>query len=310
MFRSIKKLLYSSFVVVGIALLLLTLLSVKQRQLTNSYFEVSRLSEQTIFKFTTIREEVATALIVDQQSRIARIIPEIELLNTQLSELFNSSIIPADFKLLLVDKIDLAGLVIELRGYGGVPTPSAELRLSLQKRLRLVAENLLKVDRLITQQMRDSVVRFQLSVIGILGIILSCSSFFLIMLYRRSVRPLLELSLASVPARGQPEPLPYPPHAGNEIIKLIDRLNEQLLIYQSAHPGDNSINRAKETDKKLAIAINEAVNSLNGILNYTQLLVESETISGDDRRLLEQIVVAAENAAETWQKQSPGFSAD
>ncbi|THB76349.1 MAG: hypothetical protein D6B25_09975, partial [Desulfobulbaceae bacterium] len=102
MFRSIKKLLYLCFLVIGISLLLLTLLSVRQRQITVTYNDISKLSEQSIFKFTTVREEVAEALILNQQSRIIRIIPEIEQLNSQISRLFNSTIIPADLKLLLV----------------------------------------------------------------------------------------------------------------------------------------------------------------------------------------------------------------
>ncbi|THB75187.1 MAG: hypothetical protein D6B25_12445, partial [Desulfobulbaceae bacterium] len=201
----------------------------------------------------------------------------------------------------------LAGLVIDLRGFGGEPEVSDELKLSLQKRLRVVAENLLKVDRIITQQMRDSVVRFQLSVIGILGIILSCSSFFLIMLFRRSVRPLLQLSEALRPDAGQLEQLPYPPDSGNEIVDLIEKLNDKIQVHQLSEDGQELVESEKKIDTKLAVTINEALNSLNGILNYTQLLLESDSISGDDRRMLEQIRATVQSSADKWQKQSHGF---
>ena len=193
MLKSTKSILYTSFIVVGISLSVVIGLGVRQVQLNRKYSDISALSEKTLFTFSTVREQVTEALISRNETLLKAVIPEIEELNNTISRFFDSDVIPGQYKLALTDRIDLAGLVIDIRKVGSESeVPDTGLR--LQQELRLIGDNLLKIDRVISGQIRNGVVGFQLSIIGVMGLLISSLCFILILLYRRTIRPLLELA--------------------------------------------------------------------------------------------------------------------
>jgi len=306
MFKSIKSILYLSFIVVGVSLSLVIYLGIRHYQLNIQYSEITTLSEGTLFSFVTIREQITESLISGDYQPLRGINEEIEQLNNSISRLYDSNVIPGQYKLAMADKIDLTGLAIAVRKLS-LDEADTQTRLQLQQELRHLAENLYKIDRVISRQIRDSVISFQLSIIGAMGILISCTSFLLIILYRKAIRPLFELT-SDVEA-GEIEGkinLQATAEAGSEITTLVERFNQLL-----AEAGRNNefVEKGGKDGELLSTIINETTNGLNGMINYAQLLLESEVeIGSAQRQMLQQIIDNGERVASQWQDVSQKFT--
>lgn len=307
MFRSVKSLLYLSFVIIGMSLLLVIVLGVRQYRLNDQYTEISSLSERTLFGFSTIRDQVTEMMISGSFEELKTIIPDIEKLNTLVSKLYDYKMIPAQYKLAMADTIDLSGLVIGLRRLE-VAESETTSGLELQREMRRIGENLIKVDRIITGHIRNSVISFQLTVIGTMGILISCASFVLIVLYKRGVSPLLELSRQA--AAGEVEEVQHfqcPSEAGRELQVLVESVNTMLASRQS--PDQSGDAPAEADHELLSQTVNETTNSLNAVINYAELLLESGTdeLSAEQREMVDRIVASGERIGTQWQRISREF---
>ena len=304
MFKSIRNILYLSFIFVGIALFFIIILGVRQYQLTTRYSETTALSERALFGFSTIREQAAEYLIAGEYGQLKSLVPEIEQLNNNVSQLYDSGVIPAEYKLAMADKIDLAGLVIDIRKLESAPD-RISLGISLQREFRQISDSLIKVDRIITNQIRDAVVNFQMSMIGALGVLMSCASFILIILYRKAVNPLLDLTRQAAEPGVERIGFDCPPDASDEIIRFVDSANR---IFAQLPGGEGTGPEMQAHDLELlSNAINESTNGLNGIINYAQLLLETtdqDQLPEEQRNMLEQIIESSERLAAQWQQVS------
>jgi len=308
MFKSIRSILYFSFIIVGISLFLVIILGARQYQLSNRYSETTMLSERALFAFATIREQATEFLIAQDYHLLKEVIPDIEKLNNTVSRLYESDVIPAQYKLAMADKVDLAGLVIALRKLDSAPDKPAAA-VELQQQLRQIAGSLMKVDRIITSQISDAVVNFQLSVIGALGVLISGASFILIALYRKAVKPLLDLSDQALVEGVEKSGFYCPAEAGSEIIRFVNSANEIMArLPEQIQSGSAAGSHESEI---LSTTINESTNGLNGIINYAQLLLESDGAGQFDEeqlQMLEHIVENGERIARQWQNASQTFS--
>jgi hypothetical protein len=309
MFKSIRVLLYASFIIIGLSLLLVILLGVRQYRINAQYSEISSLSERTLFSFSTIRDQVTESMVSGSYAELKDIIPDIEQLNSQVTRLYDYPLIPAHYKLAMTDTIDLSGLVINLRKLNS-SMASTDGELEILQELRRIGENLIKVDRIITGHIRDSVIGFQLSVIGTMGVLISCASFILIGLYFRGVKPLLELS-RQIEARrtGEAEDsmLSCSPEAGVEIVGLVESVNEMVAI----RPAENSppFQAGEPRADELSRTINETTNNLNAVINYAELLLEAgpDELTDEQRQMLKRIVESGGKIGDRWQSISQEF---
>ena len=307
MFKSIRSILYFSFLIVGISLFLIIILGLRQYQLSSRYNEISMLSERALFSFATIREQATESLIVRNYDQLGEVIDAIEQVNNIVLRLYDSDVIPGQYKLTMADRIDLAGLVISLRKIDSAADKAAT-GIKLQQDLRQIADSLMKIDRIITGQIRDAVVNFQLSVIGALGVLLSGASFILIALYRKAVKPLLELSSQALHDGIEKSGFHCPVEAGAEIGRFVNAANE-IMLRLPAVAQQRSASGTPDADL-LPTTINESANSLNAIINYAQLLLESKNTSqlaGEDRKMLEHILESSERIAGQWRSISERF---
>jgi signal transduction histidine kinase len=307
MLKSIKSLVFLSFVIVGVSLLLVIFLGFRQYRLSNQYGEISALSERALFGFNTIREQVTEQLIGGDYGRIKASIPDIEQLNNTISQLYDLKVIPAQYKLAMADSIDLSNLVIGLRKLESADDKVAA-GLAVQQELRSIGGNLMKVDRIITGQIRDSVIGFQLSVIGTMGVLISCASFILIVLYKKAVRPLLALSEQTGQNQETQRSFQCSSEAGSEILVFVDSVNRML---EKSTLEAELIKQARPDNVDLlSTTVNETTNGLNAVINYAELLLESDSdqLSEQQREMLTRIVENGERIGEQWQNISRSFN--
>ena len=305
MLKSTRSIIYASFIVVGISLSVVIVLGIRQIQLNRGYSNISALSEKTLFAFSTVREQVTEALIGRDEQLLKAVIPEIEELNNAISRFFESDIIPGQYKLALTDKIDLAGLVIDIRKISSEPDLSGA-GLKLQHDMRVIGDNLMKIDRVVTGQIRNGVVGFQLAIIGVLGLLISCLCFVMILLYRRTISPLFRLARQLEDLQAEPDRLVCGGDAATEIAGITESVNRLREKHRDAEADSSQPHQDRQT---LATTINETANGLNGMINYTQLLLESEAqLSSEQKKMLEEIIGSGERIADQWQKLSQRFS--
>lgn len=282
---------------VAVLLIFVIILSVRQYQLTERYNTIITQSENVIFQFSTIREQITTSLIEKDWEKIVSAADQLKNLNSTLARLQENSLIPGEYRLDMAKQVDLSGLVISSKEILSINDKIAHSR-SLQNKMRILAEYLLQFDRIIVSQMRAKVVQFQTIMIGALGAVICLISFSLILLYKKTILPLLRLSEQT----GDPEILvsgfSYDSNACAEVAELTDSVNELIAMKRQANGNEETI---RHHDEKLARIINESTNLSNGIINYAQLLADSyrEVEAGEEEtKILYSIITAAERIAQ------------
>ena len=282
---------------VSILLLFVIILSFRQYQLTERYNSIITQSEKVIFQFSTIREQITTSLIEKDWDKIVNAADQLNNLNSTLARLQENTLIPGEYRLDMAKQVDLAGLVISSKEILSINDKVAHSR-SLQHKMRNLAEYLMQFDRIIVSQMRAKVVQFQTIMIGALGAVICLISFSLILLYKKTMLPLLRLSEQA----GDPEVLvtgfSYDDKACAEVADFTNSVNELIKRKRKNNGCEDSI---RPHDEQLARIINESTNLSNGIINYAQLLADSyrEVEAGkEETKILYNIIDAAERIAQ------------
>jgi len=304
--NSLRRLVWLSFLVVGILLGSIVLLGLYQYRLVDDYNEVIDRNERALFQFMTIRESIIESLISNDWQRFELIVSDIQKLNSEIARLKENKLVSAELQLALVDRVDLPGLTILLRQVAYSDHDAGRAK-KLQEQLRSISDYLIQFDRIIVGQARERIVNFQMVVIGALGIIISLASISLVLLYRNTINPLLALSRQLQQADGisREAPITLPPPVVDEIALLVQDI--QRLAVQGDQGAANA--HTAESEQKvrslLSDAVNETTNRLNGIINYAQLLSDSaynEQLSEEQLRMLEKIIENSGEIASQWQK--------
>ncbi|MGB3211781.1 MAG: hypothetical protein WBB19_13840 [Desulforhopalus sp.] len=298
---SLKRLVWLAFFVVSVLLAGIILLGGYQYRLAGNYSRVIKQNESALFHFLTIRETITETLIAGNWVQLERVIGDIEKLNSELARLKENKLVSAELKLALVDKIDLTGLAILLRQVITDPDKIKRSR-QLQEQLRSISDYLLQYDRIIVGQARERIVNFQMVVIGALGLIISLASFSLILLYRNTVSPLLQMSRQMQSDTFEVNGLSLEQPVAKEVADLADAIG-QLALRSGGGAGMES--NGRDVNALLAEKVNETTNRLNGIINYAQLLSDSADqlpLTEEHIVMLQKIIDSGAYIAKEWQK--------
>jgi len=298
---SLKRLVWLAFFVVSVLLAGIILLGGYQFRLAGAYAQVINQNESALFHFMTIRETITETLISGNLELLERVTGDVEKLNSELTRLKENKLVSAELKLALVDKIDLTGLVILMRQIMSDPD-KLKRSSQLQEQLRSISDYLLQYDRIIVGQARERIVNFQKVVIGALGLIISLASFSLILLYRNTVSPLLQLSRRMQSDNFEADGLTLEQPVAKEVADLATAI-EQLVLRSKDRPGQES--NVRDVRALLAETVNETTNRLNGIINYAQLLYDSSEqlqLTKEQLAMLQKIIDSGVHIAHEWQK--------
>lgn len=293
---SLKKTGYLAFIGVAVLLIFVIVLSVRQYQLTERYNSIITQSEKVIFQFSTIREQIMTSLIEKDWENIVSIADQLKNFNSTLARLQENTLIPGEYRLDMAKEVDLSGLVISSKEILTVNDKIAHSR-NLQNKMRILADYLMQFDRIIVSQMREKVVQFQAIMIGSLGAVICLISFSLILLYKKTMIPLLRLSEQTTDPDIFLNGFSYDTNACDEIADFTDSVNSMIQKNRENFSDEDNV---RCHDEKLAKIINEITNLSNGIINYAQLLADSyrEIGAGDEElKILYNIIEAAERIA-------------
>lgn len=299
--RSLKKTGYVAIMGVVALLVVVIILGIRQYQLNERYNTIITQSEEMIFQFSTIREQITISLIEKDWDKIISAADQLKNLNSSLARLQENPLIPGEYRLDMAKQVDLSGLVISSKEIVSSSDKIAH-SLSLQNKMRLLADYLVQFDRINVSQMRSKVVQFQTLMIGALGAIICLISFSLLFLYKKTMVPLLHIARQTKDPEVQTNGFSYSNDACSEIALFIDAVNS---ILETSNKHAQSDGAQTPHNEQFATIINESTNLSNGIINYAQLLTDSYREVGvgeEETKILKNIIDAAERVAELNKK--------
>ena len=294
---SLKKISCFGSLGVSALLLLVIFLGIRQYNLTEKYSAVISQSEKIIFHFATIREQITTSLIQQDWSKTVSSADQLKSLHSSLARLQENPLIPGEYRLDMAKQVDLSGLAIFAREIVSEGDKTAQ-SLSLQKKMRRLSEYLMQFDRIIVSQMRAKVVQFQTAMIGALGAVICLISFYLLILYKKIIFPLIRLSEQTKEDEVLSNGFAYDNDSFSELVHFADFVNS-IIEKNSQNREDNILPLCQ--NEEISSLINESTNLSNGIINYAQLLFDSceETGGGtEEKEILRNIITAAERIAQ------------
>ena len=197
----------------------------------------------------------------------------------------------------MAKQVDLPGLAISLKE---IPSGSDKIApsLRLQGEMRTLAKYLMQFDRIIVSQMRAKVVQFQTVMIGALGAVICLISFSLLLLYKKTVIPLLRLSVQTEDPDILINGFSRDDDACMEIAQFTNSINDLFTGINTKYGPDTP---PRANDEHLSTIINESTNLSNGIINYAQLLSDSYReveIGPEETKIVQHIIDAAERIAQ------------
>lgn len=290
---SLKRMGALSFTTVAALLIFVIILGVRQYQLTERYTSIITQSEAMIFEFSTVREQITTALIGQQWHQVGVAASDLKNINSSLSRIQENTLIPSEYRLDLAKNADIGGIAILAKELS-ITGRQLEKSLQLQDKMRSLSEYLIRFDRIIVSQMRSKVIQFQTVMIGSLAIIICLISFSLTLFYKKTMLPLFRLQQKIEDPELENADLEPDPSACSELQAFTASVND--FLHRSRDNADSPQNTF-DLDEKLGKLLNESTNLANGIINYAQLLADTYReveIGSEETKILQSIIGDAE----------------
>ena len=290
---SLKVLGALSFSIISALLIFVIFLSVRQYQLTGRYNSIITQSEEMIFEFSTVREQITTALIGQRWDQVSLSAADLKNINTSLSRIQQNPLIPSEYRLDLAKNADIDGIAILAKELS-IGNRQTEKSLQLQDKMRNLSSYLIRFDRIIVSQMRSKVVEFQTLMIGFLAIIICLISFSLTLFYKKTIVPLFHLKQQLDTFDTEDVQLVSDPGICIELQEFTTSVNDLLSRTDSV---TRSAADLTDLDERVGKLLNESTNLANGIINYAQLLTDTYReveMGSEETKILQSIMNDAE----------------
>lgn len=297
--NSLKRQFWIALITLCCTLGAIVVLGLLQYRLTAKLNRTLLEGEKILFHYRAIHESITENLLLDSMESLEGSVADLERLNARLTRLKSSGDIPGEFKMALADKIDLAGLAIQLKqmAQGG---GEVEKKGALLKELRAIGNYLLYFDRIVAGQARQGLVNFQAVVIGALGLLLSLASVALILFYRNTVAPLIRIAADTGKGELSLKEIVQDKGCPVELVLIAEAMEACAQVDNSDYDKEQEIREL--VGKRLGLAVNETANRLNGIMNYAQLLYDDLGEDDQERRLmLARMIDEGAGLAKEWQ---------
>lgn len=250
----LKKTISIVVMAAGITLAGLLGLGLRQVQLVRSQAEITAQAEKIIFQFTIIREHLDELLLAGQYDKLPRVATELEELNDNLTRLLSLKEITEEYRMGLLNGMDLPGTILLVRKLGEGPGAIETVR-QLNAGMRALNERLLLFDRLLVSATKARLINFQNIVIGMLALLLSLLVGILMWLRRRVVVPLAQLDANTARVLHENTRFGAPPQGCVEVEALGGTLAELLAHRQQLAEEAAGCRQLTATVKRTALAM-------------------------------------------------------
>lgn len=301
--QSLRRFNIAILSIIALLLAALVVTGFRKHNMAFDYSAIVQESESTIFLYTTVQDQATEGLLARDRAQLFAAAKEFEQLQSRYTALLDNPLISTQYKLSFIRDLDLGRVVVSLRTLAEKPA-NEELILQIMAQLRHINKQFLQFDRIVINEMRSRVMEYQKIALIIMGAIVSLACFSLIVLYLKSVKPLTTLSTQVDQAlqQGVPINLDKAGASSVEVRSIISGINR--LIERDIPEGYDPHSLTRR-EAEISTLINEAINRVNGIINYAQLALdsmESNTNEINQHELLNKIVRTGEQCAVTLRK--------
>ena len=301
--QSLRRFNIAIFSILALLLAALVVTGFRKHNMALDYSAIVQESESTIFLYTTIQDQAIEALLSRDRSQLFAAAKEFEQLQSRYTALLDNPLISTQYKLSFIRDLDLGRVVVGLRTLAEKPA-NDELILQTMTQVRNINKQFLQFDRIVINEMRSRVMEYQKIALIIMGAIVSLACFSLIVLYLKSVKPLTTLSAQVDKALQQSLPIQFDKASASslEVRSIINGINR---LIQQGIPEEYGPQTLVRREDEISTLINEAINRINGIINYAQVLMDSfESTTNEINRhdLLKKIVHTGEQCAVALRK--------
>lgn len=286
---SLRKILFTVFWAVAALLTLVVVLGLLQYRFTHEYDTIIYQGEKILFRFDTLREHLTRSMLSNNLQNMQDTTGKIDALNTDLTRLLENPLVPGEYKLALINQVNIPGIAVLTTKVIENPE-DPKVALQLHDQLRILADNLMQFDRVLTGQMKTRLIRFQGLAIGALTFIIAGVSLLVLFLYQKALVPLIALA-QHLQQPNVRDPLPIAPKSCQEIAELTQHINSMII------EGAYTASKSDESGGRFSLSpqeLNKLSNHLTGIINYTQLLLDEGQQNGDEESL-EMLLKVREN---------------
>jgi hypothetical protein len=278
----------TAMVVVFLALVLA--LGVRQYLLYHQCQQAVATSDHLLFKFTAIKDHLNESLILMQDINLQVFNGELQNLEKEAEALTGNILVPEGLKAALPSRLDLVGLEVRLRSIQDQRADKTKETAELARSLNGININLQQFRFHFTDYTQTILLGLHKIIGGALGLIVALTCTLLFLLNRHLAEPILNLCRLTAPRAREGE--------GNNpecsLHTLIGRITGQLAGTDDQARTSDGVNLSDpSTLQREAIRYRYTItgcissdlaskltNSINGVINYTQTLVDIDQQDG------------------------------
>lgn len=261
-------------ILVVVFLALVLALGLRQYLLYSQVRQAVVAADRVLFKFTTIKDHLNESLLLGEPVNLRQLGDELQLLEQQLAQLSGNLLVPEGLKARLPARVDLIGLEVQLRAIQEHPQEKRSEALALVRGLGRIHIGLQQCRLGMGDHTQEILLGLHKIIAGALGLIVVLSCSLLFWLNRSLSAPILAICQMT----GDEEAA----CSLHRLHRQIDQLRQGMEAGSAApveavgeEPGRLAHRyRAIMLGMVAAELASELTNRLNGILNYTQTLID------------------------------------
>ncbi|MBV5318363.1 MAG: hypothetical protein JZU50_11210 [Desulfobulbaceae bacterium] len=285
------------FAITGTVLVFLFIvcsLSIRQYLLYDQCQQAVAAGDRLLFQFTTIKGHLDESLILLEDVNLRALDSELQTLGKEAEGLASNILVPERLKMSLISRSDLIDLEVRLRAIQEQRQEKAKETAELIRSLNAININLQQFRFHLSDYTQTILLGLHKIIAGALGLIVAMTCSLLFMLNRHLAVPVLNLcritenhgaaetvnkqecSLEELTARiSRLLAMPAASESVRELPNICsaDTLQREALRYRYGAAGYIS-----------AEITSEIINIINGVINYTQTLIDINEQEGDSRQ--------------------------
>jgi len=296
---SLKR-IFSLFTFGTIALLLVVMFFAgKQYLLYHQCESLVKSSQHILFQFTGIKEHINETFLSEKTLDSPKLIVEIQGLDDELTHILQDVLIPEEFKLNFISQVDLVHLTVSLRSIQNNNETDTNKKEKLTRQLSTIHAKLTAFNQLITRYTQKQLLGLHKALVGLLTFIVAMVSIMLLVINQYITAPILHYCRALFPKEKDTISL-FTLHKSIE--NMATKPSER-----NVQPNQNNINEMSRLYRNSSIGnllgglSNELTNRSNGIINYTQAIIDlsqDQQMDHDSKTLLQKLFIEEKKMSE------------
>ncbi|NLX19026.1 MAG: hypothetical protein GXY53_07060 [Desulfobulbus sp.] len=279
----LKRMFFAVTTAVLVFLTLVILLGIRQYLLYDQCQQAVTDADRLLFQFTGIKDHLNESLVLEKEINLQTLSGELLHLEKETEQLKNNILVPETLKSTLPTRVDLVGIEVRLRAIHEKGHERAKGVAEIIRILNSTNITLQQFRFLLTDHTQSVLVGLHRIIIGTLGLIVVLSCTLLYLLNRYIAAPIL--SLSELPALKRDDKDTDGAYSMSALLMRVRHLLQNSIPpYQQTTDSEiTDAARIRQETLRYRYAVtgyigpelaSELTNSLNGIVNYTQTLID------------------------------------